>query len=129
MAIELNHLIVFARDKQESAQFLADILGLSPPSPAGYFLALDVANSVTLHFAQPGVEFTPQHYAFLISDEEFDASLARIRERGIEYAADPQWRRVGEINTNHGGRGVYFRDPGGHGMELITRPYGSADGA
>ncbi len=123
MTIELNHLLIFARDKRESAQFLADILGLAPPWNAGFFLALDVANNVTLHYGEPGVEFTAQHYAFLISEEEFDASLARIRERGIEYAADPHWRQPGAINTNHGGRGVYFLDPSGHGMELITRPY------
>jgi catechol 2,3-dioxygenase-like lactoylglutathione lyase family enzyme len=131
LAIELNHLIVFARDKHESAHFLADILGLAPPWTAGVFLAVDVANHVTLHYAEPGVDFPGQHYAFLISEDEFDASLARIRERGLEYAADPHWRRPGEINTNHGGRGVYFHDPSGHGMELITRPYGSgpADGS
>jgi catechol 2,3-dioxygenase-like lactoylglutathione lyase family enzyme len=128
MSIELNHLLIFARDKAESASFLADILGLPPPAPAGFFLALEVANNVTLHFGQPGVEFTPQHYAFLVSDRDFDASMARIQERGIEYAADPRWQRVGEINTNHGGRGAYFRDPSGHGMEIITRPYGSGDG-
>lgn len=131
MAIELNHLIVFARDKQESASFLADILGLPPPQPAGFFLAVDVSNHVTLLYAEPGVDFTPQHYAFLISEAEFDASFARIRERGLEYAADPHGRRPGEINTNHGGRGVYFLDPGGHGMELLTRAYdsGPVDGA
>ena len=71
------------------------------------------------------MEFTRQHYAFLVSEEEFDASLARIRERGLEYAADPHWRQSGEINTNHSGRGVYFLDPSGHGMELLTRAYGS----
>lgn len=125
MPIELNHLLIFARNKQESAAFLADILGLAPPQPAGFFVALDVANNVTLHFGEPGIDFTPQHYAFLVSDAEFDASLARIRERGIEYAADPRWTQPGEINTNHGGRGLYFRDPSGHGMEIITRPYGS----
>lgn len=125
MPIELNHVLIFARDKQESAQFLADILRIAPPTDAGFFLALDVANNVTLHFGEPGIEFTPQHYAFLVSDDEFDASLARIRERGIEYAADPRWSQVGAINTNHGGRGFYFRDPSGHGMEIITRPYGS----
>jgi catechol 2,3-dioxygenase-like lactoylglutathione lyase family enzyme len=108
LSIELNHLIVYARDKQESATFLADILGLAPPQPAGFFLAVDLANNVTLHYAEPGVDFPGQHYAFLISDDEFDASLARIRERGLAYQADPQGRRPGEINTNHGGRGVYF---------------------
>ena len=126
MSIELNHLIVFARDRNESATFLADILGLAPPRPAGFFLALALANHVTLDYAEIGSEFTPQHYAFLVSDEEFDASFARIRERGLAFTADPHGRRPGEINTNHGGRGVYFLDPSGHGMELLTRPYGSA---
>ncbi|MQA89809.1 MAG: VOC family protein [Gemmatimonas sp.] len=123
MTVELNHLIIFARDKHESARFLTEILGLSPPRTAGIFLAVDLANHVTVQYAEPGIDFPSQHYAFLVSEEEFDASFDRIRARGVEYAADPHWRRPGEINTNHGGRGVYFIDPSGHGLELITSTY------
>jgi catechol 2,3-dioxygenase-like lactoylglutathione lyase family enzyme len=124
LPIELNHLIVFARNKHESAQFIADILGLPPPRPFGMFLAVDLANRVTLDYAEPGIEFPMQHYAFLVSEDEFDASFARIRARGLAYQADPHGRRPMEINTNDGGRGVYFLDPSGHGMELLTVPYG-----
>ncbi|MGK4005036.1 VOC family protein [Sorangium sp. So ce1036] len=125
MNIELNHLIVFAHDKLKSATFLTEILGLPPPQPAGNFLSVELSNRVTLDYAEPRIDFPGQHYAFLVSEAQFDASLSRIRALGVEFAADPLWQRPGEINTNDGGRGVYFRDPSGHGLELITRPYGS----
>jgi catechol 2,3-dioxygenase-like lactoylglutathione lyase family enzyme len=69
-------------------------------------------------------EFRPGHYAFLVSDAEFDAAFARIRARGVRYYADPRRTKPGEINHLHGGRGVYFEDPNGHVMEIITHPYG-----
>jgi catechol 2,3-dioxygenase-like lactoylglutathione lyase family enzyme len=69
------------------------------------------------------VEIQMQHYAFLVDDELFDRAYQRLCERAIEHWADPQMRRPGETNTGHGGRGVYFKDPAGHAIELITRPY------
>ncbi|HEY0738245.1 MAG TPA: VOC family protein [Herpetosiphonaceae bacterium] len=127
MSIQFNHLLIFARDKHESAHFLTSLLGLPDPKPAGFFLAVELENAVTLHYGEPGVDFLSQHYAFLVSDDVFDAAFARMRERGMDYWADPRLQLPGEINTNHGGRGVYVLDPSGHGLELITRPYGSDD--
>lgn len=127
VSIQFNHLLIFAHNKHESATFLTSLFGLPDPKPAGFFLAVDLANEVTLHYGEPGVEFLSQHYAFLVSDEEFDAIFARMQERGMPYWADPRQHYPGQINTNHGGRGVYFNDPSGHGLEIITRPYGSAD--
>jgi catechol 2,3-dioxygenase-like lactoylglutathione lyase family enzyme len=125
LSIQFNHLLIFARDKHESAHFLTSLFGLPDPKPAGFFLAVDVDNDVTLHYGEPGVDFISQHYAFLVSDEEFDVIFARMRKRDMTYWADPRQQYPGEINTNHGGRGVYFLDPSGHGLEIITRPYGN----
>lgn len=127
MTIQFNHALIFARNKHESAHFLTELFGLPDPAPAGYFLAVEMANDVTLHYGEPGVEFISQHYAFLVSDAEFDAIFARMQAQQMTYWADPRMQLEGQINTNHGGRGVYFRDPSGHGLEIITRPYGSAD--
>ncbi|MFJ2106372.1 VOC family protein [Streptomyces microflavus] len=125
MSVELNHTIIHSRDNRESAEFLADLLGLEIGPEWGPFIPVVLANGVTLDFATiPETSITPQHYAFLISEAEFDAAFGRIRELGIAYYADPHLKLPGEINHNNGGRGVYFPDPSGHGMELITRPYG-----
>jgi catechol 2,3-dioxygenase-like lactoylglutathione lyase family enzyme len=120
MTVELNHIIVPARDKAASARFLADILGLTPGAPFGPFVPVTVGNAVTLDFADY-TEYHPQHCAFLVDDEVFDAAFARIRDRGITYYADPGHTRPGELNHHNGGRGFYFDDPGGHNMELLTR--------
>jgi len=123
MTVELNHTIVPASDKVASAQFLAGILGVAAGPQWGPFVPLKLDNGVTLDFDdQTG--FAPHHYAFLVSDEEFDAGFARIEGAGIDHYADPMCQQVGEINHAYGGRGVYFRDPDGHLMELITQPYG-----
>ncbi|PTL80067.1 VOC family protein [Vitiosangium sp. GDMCC 1.1324] len=124
MTVRFNHTIVPAKDKVRSAQFLAELLGLPEPKPAGHFLAVKLDNGVTLDYAEPGTDFPSQHYAFLVSEDVFDALIAKIRERGIEHWADPRGLRRGEINTHDGGRGVYFQDPSGHYMEAITVPYG-----
>jgi hypothetical protein len=117
---------VQAGDNRESAEFLAHILGLTVGTAWGPFIPLTTGNGCTLDFATiPPESITPQHYAFLVSDEEFDTAFERIRQAEITYYADPHGKQPGEINYNHGGRGVYFMDPGGHGMEIITRPYGS----
>ncbi|MEV8515058.1 VOC family protein [Dactylosporangium sp. NPDC051484] len=127
MAVQLNHTIVSVRDKQESAEFFAEILGLDKPAPFGRFLTLQVDNDVSLDFADDLGPVHPQHYAFLVSESEFDVVFGRIRARGLSYWADPARHRPGEINTRDGGRGVYWEDPSGHYLEILTRPYGSGN--
>ena len=125
MAVHLNHTIVFARDKHASADFLAEILGLADPKPAGPFVEVRVDNDVSLDFADTDGDVTSQHYAFLISEAEFDEIFSRIQDRGLAYWADPGKTQPGQINTRDGGRGIYFEDPSGHYLEILTRPYGS----
>jgi catechol 2,3-dioxygenase-like lactoylglutathione lyase family enzyme len=122
----LNHTIVWVRDREESARFLVELLDLPEPTEYGPFLVVQVDNDVSLDYAvtEDG-EIHPQHYAFLVTEPEFDAVFGRIRERGLTHWADPGRRRAGEVNTNDGGRGVYWEDPSGHFLEIITRPYGS----
>lgn len=122
---ELNHTIVWCSDKEVSSRFLSEILGLPPARTFFHFLVVDMENGVSLDFYQKEGTVTPQHYAFLVSDDEFDAAFGRIQENGLEYWADPARSKPGEINTHFGGRGVYFADPDNHLLELITRPYGS----
>lgn len=130
MAVELNHTIVAARDKRVAAEFLAGILGLEVSPPFGPFLPVETGNGVTLDFADSDpAQITSQHYAFLVSEADFDAIMGRIQRAGITYYADPGHRRAGEINRNDGGRGAYFADPNGHNLEIITRPYGSGQAA
>ncbi len=125
MNVALNHTIVWCRDKRVSAQFLAGTLGLGTPTPFGLFLVVVAANDVSLDFHEVEGEISSQHYAFLVTQREFDEIFGRITEQGIEYWADPGLNRPGEINRNDGGRGVYFPDPDGHLLEILTRPYGS----
>ncbi|MGY6018039.1 VOC family protein [Streptomyces spinosirectus] len=125
MTVQLNHTIVAAHDKLTSARFLADILGLEVSPRYGPFVPVRIPNGVTLDYMDADGEITPQHYAFLVSEDEFDAIFARIRDGGLTYWADPFHHSPGEINRNDGGRGAYFEDPGGHSLEIITRPYGS----
>ena len=125
MSVEFNHTIVHARDNRESAEFFAGLLGLEITAEWGPFIAVGLSNGVALDFATiPAERIAPQHYAFLISEAEFDAAYAQIRQRGIEHWADPHQQQPGTINHNDGGRGVYFLEPAGHAMELITVPYG-----
>jgi catechol 2,3-dioxygenase-like lactoylglutathione lyase family enzyme len=123
MAVRLNHTIVAARDRQESAAFLADILGLAPPTTYGPFAVVELANDVSLDFMDDE-EVYQRHYAFLVSEPEFDEIFGRIQARGVTYWADPFEQQPGTINTHDGGRGVYWQDPSGHKLEIITRPYG-----
>lgn len=126
MTVELNHTIIHSRDKGESAHFLADLLGLKVGAPLGPFLPVETGNGVTLDFMDHGEGDIPaQHYAFLVSETEFDEIFGRIQAAGLTYYADPAGNRVNEINTNDGGRGCYFADPNGHWLEILTRPYGS----
>ena len=119
----LNHIIIPAKDKDASATFLAEILGVKPEQQWGPFRPVQTSNGVTLDFVD-SKDVRTQHYAFLVSDEEFDASFARIKKAGLTYYADPHKNTRGEINRHWGGRGVYFDDPNGHLLELITKPYG-----
>lgn len=129
MTVQLNHTIVAAHDKRISARFLADILGLEVSPQYGPFVPVAIPNSVTLDYMDTEGAITPQHYAFLVSEAEFDTIFERIRETGLMYWADPFHHRPHEINTNDGGRGTYFEDPDGHSLEILTRPYGSGGGS
>ena len=119
------HTIVVCRDKKRSSTFLAEMLGLPRAKPFGPFLVVDTANAVSLAFLEDDGDITPQHYAFLIGEDDFDAVFGRITAKGLDHWADPMRSRPGQINDNDGGRGVYFSDPDGHFLEVITRPYGS----
>lgn len=122
MAVLLNHTIVPAHDKRAGAEFIASILGLDPPVSFGPFMCVETANGVSLDYDDRW-EVTSHHYAFLVSEDEFDAIFARVQDRGITFWADPGHQRPNEINGN--GRGFYFEDPSGHNMEVLTRAYGS----
>jgi catechol 2,3-dioxygenase-like lactoylglutathione lyase family enzyme len=125
MSIQLNHTIVYSRDRQAAARFLTELFGLPDAVPFGPFLSVEVANHVALDYMDANGEVARQHYAFLVSEAEFDAIFGRIKARDMRYWADPMQGREGAINHNDGGRGVYFEDPSGHLLEIITRPYGS----
>ena len=125
MPAQLNHTIVWCSDKARSSQFLTGILGLQPARTFFHFLVVDLSNGVSLDYYQKEGPVSPQHYAFLVSDEEFDAAFKRIQEQRLEYWADPARSQPGQVNTHFGGRGVYFADPDNHLLELITKPYGS----
>ncbi|WP_278315509.1 VOC family protein [Lolliginicoccus levis] len=123
MPAQFNHTIIAAKDRHESAAFHKDLLEADDAPCWGIFTNLQISDGVLLQFAEPPVEIQMQHYAFLVDDDHFDRALRKLNDRGIEYAADPFFTRIGEINHEHGGRGVYFRDPAGHGIELITHAY------
>jgi catechol 2,3-dioxygenase-like lactoylglutathione lyase family enzyme len=125
MSIELNHTIVWSQDKRRSAEFLTELLGLPNPVAWGPFLAVGLSNDVTLDFHDTTDAIEPQHYCFLVSEDEFDAVFGRLQAKGLPYWSDPGHGQAGEINTHDGGRGVYFDDPSGHNLEIITRPYGA----
>ncbi|MFI7616609.1 VOC family protein [Nonomuraea terrae] len=124
MSVELNHTIVPARDRDGTAAFLVDVLGLEPAPVYGPFRVVTLSNGVSLDVVQAGETLPSQHYAFLVSEEEFDQIWGRIKERGLTYWADPHHQNPGQINTNDGGRGLYWSDPNGHNLEIITVPYG-----
>jgi catechol 2,3-dioxygenase-like lactoylglutathione lyase family enzyme len=125
MAVNFNHTIVSARDSKKSATFLAEILDLPGPTRWGPFEVVRTDNEANIDFMNVDGEITTQHYAFLVSEGEFDAIFGRVRARGLDYWADPAQSRQGEINHHDDGRGFYFEDPDGHLLEIITRPYGS----
>lgn len=121
---QLNHTVVFARDRQLSAEFLAAVLGLKVGAPFGPFLPVDLGNGVTLDYYEKTDEpVQSQHYAFLVPDDQFDGMISRLEAVGVTYYADPSHTEPGRINRLFGGRGAYFDDPDGHNMEIMTRPY------
>jgi catechol 2,3-dioxygenase-like lactoylglutathione lyase family enzyme len=124
MGVELNHTIVHAADREASARFMTEVFGLAEPESFGPFLVVRTANGVSLDYIADTPPISPQHYAFLVSEAEFDAIFGRVKARGLTYWADPFKRQPGQVNTHDGGRGVYFDDPSGHFLEIITRPYG-----
>lgn len=126
MTVTLNHTIIHAGDKHASAKFLTDILGLPPHTEYGPFAVVQVGET-SLDYAQTDRPIASRHFAFLVSEDEFDEIFGRIRERGLTWWADPYHRQKGEINRRDGGRGLYFEDPDGHNLEILTRPYGSGD--
>ncbi|HEX9395971.1 MAG TPA: VOC family protein [Burkholderiales bacterium] len=124
MTIKLNHTIVHSKDKRAAAEFFAELFGLPAPKPFYDFLDVEVGNEVTLAFLDAdGMKIQMQHYAFLVSEKEFDQIFGRIKARKLKYWADPGQKEAGKINRHFGGRGVYFEDPSGHLLEIITKPY------
>lgn len=125
MAVRLNHTIVAAHDKDSAALFLTEILGLPAPLTLDPFAVVQVSDDTSLDYIDADGEITSQHYAFLVSEIEFDEIFSRVRERRLSYWADPYRNERDQINTWDSGRGLYFDDPNGHLLEIITRPYGS----
>lgn len=124
MAVQLNHTIIQAKDAQKSADFLAEILGLAKPTTFGPFVVVKTDNAVNLDFRTTNGDIKSRHFAFLVSDAEFDEIFNRITQKNLMYWADPGRTYPKDINHNDGGRGCYFLDPDGHFLEIITRPYG-----
>jgi len=125
VAVELNHTIIHALDPEATARFWHEILGLGAPRHFGPFCVVDAANGVSLDMIRSGDAVLSRHFAFLVSETEFDEIFGRIRARAIPYWADPARAKPGEINHHYGGRGAYFVDPNGHFLEIITQPYGN----
>jgi catechol 2,3-dioxygenase-like lactoylglutathione lyase family enzyme len=125
VTVEFNHTIVWVHDSKASASFLSQMLDLPAPNQWGPFQVVATGNDVNVDFMDKEGAISMQHYAFLVSEPEFDQVLARVRQRGLEHWADPARTKSGEINHHDGGRGVYFQDPNGHLLEVITRPHGS----
>jgi hypothetical protein len=126
VAIQLNHTIVSAGNGEISANWFAELFGLDEPVPFGHFWQVSTGNGVDLDFDTWGEDdsFTRQHYAFLVTDEEFDEIFGRVVAREMAHWADPGRTRPGEINDHDGGRGVYFLSNDEHFLEIITKPYG-----
>lgn len=122
MPVDLNHTIVYCRDKHASARFLTETLGLPDHTTYGPFAVVEVSNGVSLDYLEGEVH--PQHYAFLVSEAEFDDIHRRLVDRGVTYWADPGHESEQQINTRDGGRGLYWDDPDGHILEILTVPYG-----
>ena len=126
MTPQLNHLIVWSRDRTAAARFFAEIMGMGEPTEYGHFTQVETGNGVMLDFADTPDEPAGLHLAFLVTERQFDEIFTRIVDQEIPYWADPRRSEAGQINHHDGGRGVYFSDPHTNvGWEIITRPYGS----
>jgi catechol 2,3-dioxygenase-like lactoylglutathione lyase family enzyme len=128
MSVMLNHTIVWCRNNQLSTRYITETLGLGEAKPWGPFMVVELGNGVSLDyhdFYDLDGEILPQHYAFLVTEGDFNDIFGRIEAGAQDYWADPGLSIKGEINNNDGGRGVYFKDLDGHLLEIITRPYGS----
>ena len=124
MPVTFNHTIIPSRDREASARFYRDIFELPEAPSWGPFTNVQLSDGVLLQFAEPPLEeIQLHHYAFLVDDELFDRAYQWLVDQGVEHWADPFRKRPNETNTEHGGRGVYFLDPAGHGLEILTRPY------
>jgi catechol 2,3-dioxygenase-like lactoylglutathione lyase family enzyme len=124
MTVQLNHTIVWCHDNKHASRFLADILGRPEPRRFLHFEIVELDNGVSIDFMQKDGPVAMQHYAYLVDDATFDRGMARIGELGLTYWADPARSQEGQINHHDDGRGVYFQDPDGHLLELLTTPYG-----
>lgn len=122
--VTLNHTIVHASDPTATAAFLTEILGLAPPHRLAHFTIVQVGDT-SLDLLQTSDPIASRHFAFLVSEDEFDAIFTRLKDRGLPYWADPFHKQAGAINHWDDGCGVYFDDPDSHNLEIITRPYGS----
>ena len=125
MGIRFDHTIVPSTNKAASASFYSEVLGLPPAREEAPFAVVDLGNDVALCFAGWDEQVAHQHYAFLVSESEFDDVLGRLRARGRDFWADAHAKRPGEVNHDDGGRGLYFRDPDDHWLEVITVRYGA----
>jgi catechol 2,3-dioxygenase-like lactoylglutathione lyase family enzyme len=121
MSITLNHTIVPARDKEASAKFFADLFGLPYEGHMGPFAVVRINDSLTFDFDERQGQFDWHHYAFHVSEEEFDDIFGRVKGAGIKYGSGPFSSQDMQISNYPGGRRVYFSDPNGHLLELLTR--------
>ena len=121
MPITLNHTIVPAHDKEAAARFFARIFGLRFEGASGHFAPVHLNDTLTLLFDQES-SFDSHHYAFHVDDAEFDTILGRVKAAGLRYGSAPWSLEDGKLNDWNGGRGVYFKDPDGHILELMTVP-------
>lgn len=122
MAILLDHTIVPARDKAAAAEFFADVFGLAVKPGGGHFVQVRVNDSLTMDFADEPEPIRSEHYAFHVSEEEFEAIFTRVKARGLAYGSGPHDRTDGRLYTRRGGQGFYFDDPNGHILEVMTVP-------
>ena len=121
MAIFLDHTIVPARDKEASARFFAKIFGLEYKGLWGHFAPVRVNETLSMDFDNRDV-VERHHYAFIVSDDEFDTIFDRVKGDGLAYGSGPMQDDM-QINHLHTGRGFYFSDPNGHRLEVITHTY------
>jgi catechol 2,3-dioxygenase-like lactoylglutathione lyase family enzyme len=122
MTITLNHTIVWARNKEGAARLFAEIFGLRFAGQGGHFAQVGVNDTLTMDFADAKGTVAGQHYAFHVSDSEFDAILQRVKDAGLAFGSGPQSLDDGKLNAWNRGRGFYYKDHDGHVIELMTMP-------